>query len=355
MNNSTPAHAAPVVAGAAAASQRLEPPQYDTLTLATANVLNLALPGRTFYANQEPYSQNEYARKIEWLGQRIKTLNADVLTVQEVWDEAAIKDAVAASGVRYNTVTVPGAENGPGLSGAQNTPRVGLISRLELVSVDSLAAFPAGMSVQVPEVGLYEKFERPPLHAVLRLRSGQQLHIITAHLKSKRPKYLQDAQGQALEDREDEKLTARATLRSLVMRAAEAAALRCTVVDVLKRTRDPLVVMGDLNDGPHSVSTQIIAATNEIAFDKSARDTALFSAYEIQSMPLKRDVGYTHVHQGSPEMLDHILISEEFAPGSRFAMGDVRRVDVFNDHLHEGRDRTKGDHGFVRAVLRVRV
>ena len=34
---------------------------------------------------------------------------------------------------------------------------------------------------------------------------------------------------------------------------------------------------------------------------------------------------------------------------------DVRRVEVFNDHLNEGRDRSRSDHGFVRALLRLRL
>jgi hypothetical protein len=40
--------------------------------------------------------------------------------------------------------------------------------------------------------------------------------------------------------------------------------------------------------------------------------------------------------------------------GSKFALGDVRRVEVFNDHLHESRERWRSDHGFVRALLRLR-
>jgi predicted extracellular nuclease len=337
-----------------ATSSPSSPPVWESLTLASANVLNLALPRRTFYANQDPYTDAEYGRKIQWLGGRIKTLNADVLCVQEVWDEAAIKAAVHESGLRYTTVAVPGAENNEKQNGASNTPRVGIISRLEVLELRSLIEFPSGMSVQVPEIGEHTRFERPPLQATLRLRNGQTLHVITGHLKSKRPKFLQDETGRPTEDREDPKTTARATLRSLIMRGAEAAALRCAVADILQRTHEPLVVMGDFNDSAHSVTTQIIAATGEIAFDRAARDTALFSAYEIQAMPLKRDVGYTHVHQGSPEMLDHVLVSEEFAPGSKFAIGDVGRVDIFNDHLHEGRDRSRSDHGFVRAVLRIR-
>ena len=74
--------------------------EVTSLTAATANVLNLALPNRHYYANQDPYSERDYRRKIDWLGGRIAALNADVLTVQEVWDEAALQDAVKASGLR---------------------------------------------------------------------------------------------------------------------------------------------------------------------------------------------------------------------------------------------------------------
>jgi predicted extracellular nuclease len=330
--------------------------QVTTLTVATANVLNLANAGRMFYANQDPYSARDFERKIDWLGERIAALNADVLAVQEVWDEAALKAAVNRSQLRYNTVVVPGAENDDKNNGAVNTPRVGIVTRLEVEKIESIAQFPQGMSVQVPDLGEHNKFERPVLLATLRMKHGLRLLVLTAHLKSKRPKFLQDTQGNPTENREDEKVTARATLRSLIIRGAEAAALRSIVVDVLKRTHDPLIVMGDFNDGPHSVTTQIIAATNEVAYDKGARDTALFNAYESQGeMALKKDVAYSHVHQGSPEVLDQIFVSEEFLPSSRFSIGDVRRVDYFNDHLQEGRDRALSDHGFVRAVIRVRL
>jgi predicted extracellular nuclease len=332
------------------------PSNVTTLVAATANVLNLANPGRMFYANQDVYSQRDFERKIDWLGGRIAALNADILTVQEVWDDAALKAAVSHSGLRYSSVIVPGAENNETHNGAVNTPRVGLVTRLEVENIQSIAQFPNHISVQVPELGEYSKFERPPLLATLRMKHGQRVHVLTAHLKSKRPKFLQDAQGHPTEDRDDENTTARATLRSLIIRGAEALALRAVVVDLLKRTHEPLIVMGDFNDGPHSVTTQMIAATNEVAYDKGARDTALFNAYEVQGeMALKKDVAYSHVHQGFPEVLDQILVSEEFLPTSRFSIGDVRRVDYFNDHLQESKDRSRSDHGFVRAVLRVRM
>lgn len=55
-------------------------PRYATLMMATANVLNLALPGRDFYRGQKPYTDAEFRRKAKWLGGRIKAHNADVLT-----------------------------------------------------------------------------------------------------------------------------------------------------------------------------------------------------------------------------------------------------------------------------------
>jgi hypothetical protein len=58
------------------------PSRFATLTVASANVLNLAQPGRHFYDGQDPYSQNEFERKVDWLGDRFRVLNADVLAVQ---------------------------------------------------------------------------------------------------------------------------------------------------------------------------------------------------------------------------------------------------------------------------------
>lgn len=331
-------------------------PRYDTLMVATCNLLNLALPGRHFYPGQNPYTPRDYDAKVQWLGDRFKTLNADVLAVQEVWDEAALAAAVASSGLRYDFVAVPGAENGPGQSGAQGTPRVGLVTRLKVLGVESLVDFPAAAVVQVPGVGPHTRFERPPLLVTLQMNHGQELHVITAHLKSKRPKFLHATDGNPAEDTNDPTAQAVASLRSLLMRAGEALALRLKVVELLHRTRAPLVLMGDLNDNPHSVTTQLIAATSQVVYDRRARDTALYSAWDVQGeAALRRDVAYSHIHQGYPEVLDQVLVSEEFVATSRQALGDVRRVEVFNDHLFEGRDRSHSDHGFVRALLRLRL
>ena len=58
------------------------------------------------------HCEAEHERKLDWLGGMFRRLNADVIGVQEVWDEAALKAAVARSGLRPPQVLVPGAENG---------------------------------------------------------------------------------------------------------------------------------------------------------------------------------------------------------------------------------------------------
>lgn len=326
-------------------------PAPATLVLATCNALNLANPGRLFYANQEPFGADEYARKVEWLGGMLRRLNADLLAFQEVWDEAALRDAVAASGLRYPHVAAPGAEQG-----ATGTPRVGLATRWPLRQLRSHQAFDPPQVVAVPELGEHRAFERPVLEALIDMPGGRgTLRVLVVHLKSKRPKFLQNEAGEVIEDRDDPAVVARATLRSLVMRAAECAALRLLVHARLANTREPLVLMGDLNDSPHAVTTQMVAATQAIAFDRSARDTALFHAPDVQSdAAIRRDVAYSHVYQGWPEVLDQIWVSEEFVASSRFAIGDLRRVEYFNDHLHEGRERFRSDHGLVRALVLLR-
>ena len=45
-------------------------PNLATLVVANANLLNLALPGRAFYPNSDPYDADEYQRKIAWLGSK---------------------------------------------------------------------------------------------------------------------------------------------------------------------------------------------------------------------------------------------------------------------------------------------
>ena len=82
------------------------------------------------------------------------------------------------------------------------------------------------------------------------------------------------------------------------------------------------------------------------------RDIALFDAANVQTgLAWTRDVAYTHVYQGMPEVIDQILVSEEFVDSSKFCRAEVLQVDYFNDHLKNDYAVRPTDHGLVRAKI----
>lgn len=330
----------------------------EVIHVVTANLLNLALPNRVYYENREPYSVNEYNAKIEWLADKLSVLQADVIATQEVWDEAALKDLGKKIDTHYSFVSAPNAENEVVNNfiegGAQGTPSVGFLTRLEVLSHEHFTKLPDGCAVDIPEIGIYDTFARSPMLLSVKTRQGREVKLLNVHLKSKRPKFLQDEHGKLMEDTDDPKVRARARMRSLLIRATEATAVRNIIVDEIARNHTPLILVGDVNDSSRSVTTQLMAETSEVKYDRKSRDTALFNAYEHQTKnKLGRDVGFSHIFQGYPEVLDQIFVSEELLPNSRFSIGEVLQVDYFNDYLKLPHNLRFTDHGIVRARIKL--
>jgi endonuclease/exonuclease/phosphatase family metal-dependent hydrolase len=311
------------------------------------NVYNLHEPGRIVY-DQALYTVAEYERKIAWLGSQVRAMRADVIGFQEVWSRAALAEAVVRS-ERFEDADVHMFD-----AGADPVePNVALATRLRLLSpVRYHLAFPPTLSFG--PLSAVQEFERPVLEAELELPAEGDLppvpvRVFVAHLKSKRLTFLQG------EDQGDPKVRALGAARSLLRRAAEATALRWLVVDQMRGTRTPVVVIGDLNDGIEAVTNRII--TGERPFGKGADETAaaydvmLYSTYLLQSQRNLRDVFYTHIHDFEYETLDHILVSEELvgrAPGS---VAEFNGLQMWNDHLNVT-DQTRSDHGQVVARFR---
>lgn len=325
------------------------------LRIATLNCLNLALPGRRVYAGYEPYTADEYIAKTQWLAQMLDRLAADLVLVQEIFHEQALSDAVrqSAAGARYWTAAAP-------LAGQDNDkPRLGLVWRRGLQPrIGSVAAFPPGAAVAVPETGLHAGFSRPVLRADVPLpefAGGTLLTLFNVHLKSRRPEFVNG------EDPGDPAAAARAELRALVKRGAEAAALRAIVVAELQRAQAPLVVAGDFNDGPGAATTRIVTGAACDA-DGGAHPLALFDALALAPSPLggrARDAAFTTLEGGAPERIDHVLVSQAFVPPSPCAIARVEAVEILADHLAErsradpaGRlARIYADHAAVCVTL----
>ncbi len=326
--------------------------------IATANLLNFANPKRIYYDNASAYDEQSYQRKVAGITDLLSKANADIIAVQEVWDSNALEAVATGLGFTPDQVIVPLASNDSNSRytqgrGAQGTPAVGIISRFKPLEQQLLQDVVSEAVIDIPDIGPYREFKRPPL--LLRVDAyGQPMTIITAHLKSKRAFFLRDKEGNLLEDMDDPNIRVRAKLRSLCMRASEAASIRMTIIERLRRTREPLILLGDMNDVTGSVTTQLMAETGEVNYDKSMRDVALFDAARIQARyGWMKDVAYTHIYQGIPEVIDQLFVSEEFLPDSKFAIGHVERVDYFNDHLKWDYEDRVIDHGIVRAKIRL--
>ena len=326
--------------------------------IATANLLNFANPNRIYYDNAPAYNETEYQHKLSGISNLLSTTNADIIAVQEVWDSNALEDLAVSLGFKPEHVVAPLASNDVSSpytqgKGAQKTPAVGIISRFEQLESSLLEDIAPKAVIDIPDIGPYQRFNRPPL--VLRLNAyGQPITIITAHLKSKRAFFLRDESGSLLEDMDDPNIRVRAKLRSLCMRAAEAASIRMSIIERLHHTQEPLILLGDMNDVTGSVTTQLMAETGEVNYDKSMRDVSLFDAARIQARSgWMKDMAYTHIYQGMPEVIDQLFVSEEFLPDSKYSLGQVERVDYFNDHLKWDYADRVTDHGIIRAKIKL--
>ncbi|MBE0446343.1 endonuclease/exonuclease/phosphatase family protein [Psychrobacter sp. FME5] len=326
--------------------------------IATANLLNFANPDRLYYPNAPAYSNKEYEHKLHGITDLLAKAHADIIAVQEVWDSDALEALAVSLGFEPKHVVIPLASNDSSSpytqgKGAQDTPAVGIISRFEQLEVSSLEEVAQKAVIDIPDIGPYKRFNRPPL--VVRVNAyGQPITIITAHLKSKRAFFLRDDNGNLIEDMDDPNIRVRAKLRSLCMRAAEAASIRMSIIERLHHTREPLILLGDMNDVTGSVTTQLMTETGEVNYDKSMRDVALFDAARIQARyGWMKDVAYTHIYQGMPEVIDQLFVSEEFLPDSKFSLGQVERVDYFNDHLKWDYADRVIDHGIIRAKIKL--
>jgi endonuclease/exonuclease/phosphatase family metal-dependent hydrolase len=334
-----------------------------SLTLATFNLKNLALPGDEIYFSTKPlYSDEDYARKVKWVGERIREMEADVIGFQEVWKIEALEEC-------FRTV--------------------GLLDEYDIVGRDAPDRFSVQVAFAVrkgwmrgrevwhedfPEKAVFKKrktdhstyhmtveidnFSRPPLEIRVKpkRRGAPEMMLFCSHLKSKRPIELDRTEKDKLPTQDE---VAIGSALSTIRRSAEAAALRILLNDRMLGNDRPFVVMGDLNDDYLSVSTTIVTADPSYKLYHASRvgskasksgDLGLYSTQMLKEYRSLRNVHYTHIYKNKLEVLDHILVSEQFYDHSPKRIWAFRDSRFWNDHLekHEESNLTT-DHGIVVA------
>jgi predicted extracellular nuclease len=308
------------------------------IRFATFNVCNLAPPGARLYDNLEPSTQEEYDAKITWTAHQVDLLAADVIGFQEVFSQAALAEVLSRTR-RFREAVHVGFDPDPGAD--KLTPSVALVSRLPLADTpEPLPYFPPGIAMPAGSRDP-ERFTRPPLHAAIQLTPGLVVDVLVVHLKSRRPDY------RTGDTADDPGLFALASLRSLIRRGTEAAALRVLLAQLRREHGRPCVVLGDFNDVADAVTTHIVLGLGAPAADR------LYDACQLQRRrDHLRHVGYSNVHDGQHMTIDHILVSGEFNAALPGALGEVVDVTYLNDHLELGL-KEASDHGQVLARVRL--
>jgi endonuclease/exonuclease/phosphatase family metal-dependent hydrolase len=332
-----------------------------TFRVGTFNLYNLALPN-VFFNDRSQYTPEEYSLKKTWVASQLLRMRADLIGFQEVFHQRALREALAASEMHKTYQVLVADPTGSSLieTTTPKIPFVALATRFPIVKHQVIEAFPAEALLDVQGVTVpLTKFSRPVLYAQLKLRHDIECSVFVVHLKSKRPILPNDV------DRNDPVEKAKGQARSLILRAAEATALRMILMETLQGRDHPVIVMGDVNDGGLAVTSQIISGEppwRQLPPDrkKALWDVLLYHVRDIQARMSYRDYYYTHIHNGHYEGLDHIMVSQEFAAQNPERIGRVCYVSLFNDHLidstlsRESVASWQSDHGQVVAAIEFR-
>jgi len=342
------------------------------LSFATFNLFNLQVPGGiTYDRNRPPFPDDAegraaYAAKVAWTGAMLATLDAEVIGFQECWSAAALAECFAAAGLTdaYDIVSRDGPPAKPQVALAVRKDRNGESQLLpgaewveEFPDAFRLVDIVENQGAQETITVTIDSFSRPVLRARMRPEASRrprppEVEIMVAHLKSKGPARL-DFRASAPTDR-----SVRDTLRSVVShvrRVMEAGALR----EMLEARADegtPMVVMGDLNDGSLSITTQLLSGEPGYrVIERSTKGRSakgkLYSVERLQQYRSLRHVYYTYIFDDRRESLDHILVSQHFYDHARDRLWSFRDMRIWNDHVGDNSAKVAGasDHGVVRA------
>jgi hypothetical protein len=319
------------------------------------------LSGLQIYGN-DGWEQAAYTKKVAWTGEMIATMAADVWGVQELWHGQALKEVFAASGIGGDyTLLVP-----PDLVGDHIACSGAVRTSILVGAPEWITDFPAqftmrsgGNDPQTSEISvLVNTFSRPVLHFHVRpKKNSKPISVYVVHFKSKCPEEIyKESWYKADKPYFKKHYEALGGSLATVRRTAEATALRMILTDEMKENDNPVVVLGDCNDGQMSNTLNIL--TNQPNYllgctSMGGSDTALYSVGTLQELKSLRDVYYTHVYQHIRESLDHILVSQELYDHSKKRLWAMKEMVLANDHLNDEDHKTDGtsDHGVVKATF----
>ncbi len=313
----------------------------NQVTFVTANLFNFIAPPDAYYDFENIYSIDHWQGKLSWTQNQIEKLEPDIIGLQEVFSIEQTKLFFTQLGYPYfATVDTPQVESDyiythPVVAIASRYP----IEKVQPVTFDKEALAPFGLST-APE------FSRKPIYAQIVHPTLGHIAVYVTHLKSQRP---------ADANNEEDASPALARWLSTQQRGWEAAMLRDSMQKHYKRKPMPTVLMGDMNQ-PISVNGVNRVLTD--TFSDNVTELQLSDGWDLQVPPPLSNRPATHYHFSQGNVLDYILLSQEFNAHSEVSIAEVVDYQVPNQHLINPsyeRDKYASDHAFVALTVELRL
>lgn len=306
-----------------------------SLTFATANLFNFIEPPAAFYEFDNIYEDAAWQGKCHWTEKELTELNADIIGLQEVFSIDAARALCEKLGYPYfATVEQPSVES----DYIYSKPVVAIASKYPITNLQKVTP-PVdqcrGYSLTLPD------FSRHPIHVSIDVPELGEIDVYVCHLKSQR---VTESEHPDLE------LPILGSWLSSQQRSWEALMLRLYMESVYQLSPKPTVLLGDMNQAITSDTTGLLIKQ----VDQTPQGLVLKDSWELltnthQTRPA------THYHFATGNVLDYILMSQEFHPDSDRSLADVVHYQTLDSHLinpNYQQDKYASDHAFVAATVR---
>lgn len=309
-------------------------------TVMTWNIENWFRPDHP--SGSGPRDQETYQRKLTNLVRTIQAVSPDVIGLQEVGDEDAFGDLRRALNNRYPYGRVSRLPDARGI-------RVAFLSRLPLLQARDVGDMPPEGLTNVPSGDgsrAITSMGRGILKATVVLAPGLLVNVVNVHLKSKLITY---PNGRRFPLDENERV--RYMGYALLRRAAEAAAVRVLMNELMTGNNEPAILMGDFNDGPEAVTTQMMLgpADRSLAHRDRFDDIRLYNLADY--IPGARR--FSRIYLKARELIDHITVSHELIFYLRQADSIVEPIESIDADVNSRRDATYPDHAALFARFEI--
>jgi endonuclease/exonuclease/phosphatase family metal-dependent hydrolase len=294
-----------------------------TFKVMTWNVENL------FRFGVEGGTAEDYQQKLSSLAEVILSLAPDVLAFQEIGSAEALNDLGDLLKGKYPHRQISVHPDARGI-------RVGFLSTLKIEEHEDIVDFPTAGLPEVPGIDaqgnldIVTRLSRGALRILVKPTAALSIHLINTHLKSKLLSFPNGSGGTRFTPK-DENERSRVAGIALLKRTAEAVALRIKANELLQgNNKQSLILLGDMNDVVNAATTQILNGpggseieTPGFKLPDKGDDTRLFNLAPL----IAAERRFSRVNQGSPELIDHIFVSQELLPGK------PRRLPVVDSHV----------------------